>query len=426
MWPGRRRSENSPRQMGRDGAKRRGGADQEIDFFEPTIRRFAAALLYQGGQFALLLAIAFLLLAAFVQAPEPGRVIAVGDVHGNLDGLVAILQKTSLIDHGRRWSGGSATLVQTGDLLDRGPQSRAVLDLMIALQKEAPRRNGRVLVSLGNHEVMSMMSDLRYVVPEDYAAFADGRSEQRRKTAFQNYSKQQAERGRSVNEAAWMQAHAPGSIERQEAFGPQGAYGRWLRDLPAVNTVDASIFLHGGISPELSAWTVGKINASVRAELQAFDKYKQYMVDNKIAFPFFTFDELVSTAKAEVDTLKSKQKPGDETPEDIRMLEEFLRLGSWLSVNENGPLWFRGYSVWPDEEGEANLARLTQAFKVKRIVAGHTPQPNGEIRRRFGGMVYLIDTGMLSSYYPGGKAAALEISGDRIRAIYLDTQTELK
>ena len=62
---------------------------------------------------------------------------------------------------------------------------------------------------------------------------------------------------------------------------------------------------------------------------------------------------------------------------------------------------------------------------MKRIVVGHTPQPNGEIRRRFGGKVFLIDTGMLSNYFKGGKASALEISKDSIRAIYIDKQIGL-
>ena len=159
--------------------------------------------------------IAFLLLTVFIRAQEAERIVAIADVHGDFDALVAILQKAGLIDETRHWSGGSSTLVQTGELLDRGPKSRAVMDLMMALQKEAPRRKGSVRIALGNHEVMNIMGDLRYVVPEDYAAFADVRSEQRRKAAFQNYSRQQVGRGRSVDEAVWMRAHPPGFGNRE-------------------------------------------------------------------------------------------------------------------------------------------------------------------------------------------------------------------
>ena len=373
--------------------------------------------------------ILLLLLTAFLQAPAAGRIVAIGDVHGNLDGLVAILQKANLIDQTRHWTGDSATLVQTGDLLDRGPRSRDVLDLMMALQKEAPRRNGSVRISLGNHEVMTMMGDLRYAVPQDYAAFVDSRSEQRRKAAFQNYSSYQKQHGASVNEGVWMQAHPAGFIERQEAFSARGAYGRWLRTLPAVNKVDAAVFLHGGLSPELTSWTVEKINAGVSNEIRAFDKYKQYMVEKKIALAFFTFDELIAAARAALDASKakpqSKEDAGDNAAPDNQIIEDFLQLGGWLSVSENGPLWFRGYDNWTEDEGERRLSPLMQGLNIKRAVVGHTPQPNGEIRRRFGGKIFLIDTGMLSSYYPGGKASALEISKDRIRAIYIDRETDL-
>jgi len=53
-------------------------------------------------------------------------------------------------------------------------------------------------------------------------------------------------------------------------------------------------------------------------------------------------------------------------------------------------------------------------------------QKGGRIRPRFGNKVFLIDTGMLSSYYPGGRASALEICGDtRFTAEYMDQQTVL-
>ena len=66
----------------------------------------------------------------------------IGDVHGSLDGLTSILKAAGLIDAGRRWTGGTATLVQTGDLTDRGARGARVLDLMMALEREAPKSQG--------------------------------------------------------------------------------------------------------------------------------------------------------------------------------------------------------------------------------------------------------------------------------------------
>ena len=74
--------------------------------------------------------------------------------------------------------------MQTGDYLDRGGAVRAVLDLLIALEPQARSAGGRVEVLLGNHEVMNMLRELTDVSAEAYASFADARSEDRRRKAY--------------------------------------------------------------------------------------------------------------------------------------------------------------------------------------------------------------------------------------------------
>src|SRR5712671_639457 len=122
-------------------------------------------------------------------AEPPESVVAIADVHNDIDDFVAILLHTGLIDKQNHWTGGKTTFVQVGDLLDRGPKPREVMDLMMALEKEAAKAGGRVVSLLGNHEMMNIMGDLRYVVPVNYASFADGNSEDRRKSAYQQYVK---------------------------------------------------------------------------------------------------------------------------------------------------------------------------------------------------------------------------------------------
>src|ERR1700720_1452121 len=82
-----------------------------------------------------------------VKAPE--SVVAIGDVHNDFDDFVAILQHTGLVDKQNHWAGGKTTFVQVGDLLDRGPKPREVLNLMMALEKEAAQAGGRVVSLLG-------------------------------------------------------------------------------------------------------------------------------------------------------------------------------------------------------------------------------------------------------------------------------------
>ncbi len=117
------------------------------------------------------------------------RVIAVGDVHGDYEQLVAVLQSAGVIDREGKWVGGKAHLVQTGDMLDRGPDSRKVMDLLMRLEGEASKTGGRVHVLIGNHEAMNIYGDLRYVSAGDYASFTDGDSRKRLEEHYQRHLK---------------------------------------------------------------------------------------------------------------------------------------------------------------------------------------------------------------------------------------------
>jgi hypothetical protein len=100
------------------------------------------------------------------------RVVVFADVHGAYGALVELLRSTGVIDADLRWSAGSAHVVSLGDLLDRGAETRAVLDLVMRLQREAQDAGGRMHVVLGNHELMSLLGDWRYVAAGDYESFA--------------------------------------------------------------------------------------------------------------------------------------------------------------------------------------------------------------------------------------------------------------
>src|SRR5271169_472777 len=79
----------------------------------------------------LLLAVVFLHSSATVSSERmPERLVAVGDVHGAFDDFCLILKRAGLVDEQNHWTGGSATLVQMGDLVDRGPKSREAMDLV--------------------------------------------------------------------------------------------------------------------------------------------------------------------------------------------------------------------------------------------------------------------------------------------------------
>jgi hypothetical protein len=267
----------------------------------------------------------------------------------------------------------------------------------------------------------------------NYASFADGNSDKRQKAAYDEYMKwrdrhasllAELPQPMELTEAEWMARHPAGFIEQREAYGPKGEYGAWLRGHAAVAEIEGIIFLHGGIHPGLAKTNLDAMNNRIQQEIKAFDGSKQYLQNEKLILPFFNLQEINSVLQAEVIAERKSHAPGND--ERQAKILEFLKFQDWLSVRVDGPLWFRGYDQWSEEEGAPQATKLLEAYKATHIVVGHTVQKGGRIRPRFGNKVFLIDTGMLSSYYPGGRPSALEICGDaKIIAVYLDQQVVL-
>ena len=386
--------------------------------------------------------LALSLAAVAAAAAAAPRIVAVGDVHGDLPAFRSILAEAGLLDAGGDWAGGDALLVQLGDLIDRGPSMRGVLDFAMDLEQAAAQRGGRVVALLGNHEVMNMTGDLRYVAPANYAEFADSGSEKRRADAWLRVRKLRQERARRLGQAeppsgpearqAWLDAHPPGFLEHQAAFGPDGKYGRWLRSRPACFAAQGTAFFHGGLSPALARVPLDEIDRRVHRDLEALDSDRRLFVAQGLILDFFDLpetiqavrDELRAIAASEAAATAAAAKAGKkhETPaadaERKGIYERFLDWGSWTINSADGPLWFRGFSEWSDAEGTAAMPALLADAGVERFVVGHTVQEAGRIRVRFGGAVVLIDTGLNASYVPGGRASALEVADGALSAIY--------
>src|SRR4051812_9673181 len=187
------------------------------------------------------MAVLIFICAFQISAKTQSRIIAVGDVHGAFPEFEAILKKTGLLDSKRGasggWKGGETVFVQLGDMIDRGAGTRDGLNLVMDLERSAQKqKKGKVVALLGNDEVMAMMGDFRYVGPEDYASFATKDSEKVRQAAYRDYlSFLAADENAGVKPAEklspekWMAEHPLGYFERRDAFGPQGVYGKWLR-----------------------------------------------------------------------------------------------------------------------------------------------------------------------------------------------------
>jgi hypothetical protein len=307
------------------------------------------------------------------------------------------------------------------------------MDLVISLENEAPKVGGRVVALLGNHEMMNVMGDLRYVTSENYATYADSNSAERQRSAYQEYVKWRRSHAQllaslpqpmELTEAEWMARHPPGFVEQREAFSPKGSYGKWLREHSAVAKIGEVIFVHGGIHPNLAHLKLDTMNSHIRDEIKAFDSAEQDLIDQKVILPFFTLQEISAAVQAELTAERKSLVPSDQQRQ--ARLVGFLGYGDWLSVRVDGPLWFRGYDQWSEEEGAAQIGKVLESYNAKRIVVGHTVQKGGRMRPRFGNRVFLIDTGMLRSYYAGGRPSALEILGNaKFTAEYTDQRVVL-
>ncbi|HEV8131962.1 MAG TPA: metallophosphoesterase [Acidobacteriota bacterium] len=308
-----------------------------------------------------------LLVLAFADKPKEfrwkfsgiSRIVAIGDVHGAYDSFVELLQKTGLIDKRLNWTGGETHLVQTGDVVDRGPDSRKALKLLMSLEKQAAKTNGAVHALIGNHEAMNIYGDLRYVSAEEYASYRTQDSP----LLLDRLLKKEIAQKRTADPSLdldkfrqeWHAKHPLGFVERLLAFAKEGEFGDWLRGHNAIVQVNDIIFLHGGIGPKYAGQAIPSMNNRIRAELN-----------------------------------------------------DFSLLDGGITADGEGPLWYRELAQGTLDTTAVNS--IFQQLGVSRMVIGHTVMPT--VTSRYDGRIWCIDTGMLK-IYNGGNPTALIIENGR-------------
>ena len=160
----------------------------------------------------------------------PEKLIAISDIEGNFEAFRDFLINNGVINSDNQWLFGMGHLVLNGDFFDRGLNVTECLWFIYHIEQEAVKNGGYVHFILGNHEIMNMNDDIRYV------------------------RKKYTETSKFLNE------------DYKNLYKPNTELGRWLETKNIVEKIGPYLFLHGGISEELNLLnpTIEEINTKSR------------------------------------------------------------------------------------------------------------------------------------------------------------------
>jgi hypothetical protein len=317
------------------------------------------------------------------------RVVAVADLHGDYERFVFILTQpgVGVLDEELHWIAGKTHLVQLGDIMDRGPDAKEILDLLIRLEKEAEAVGGMVHVLIGNHEEMNItgisLDYPGYVKVKQFVDFLpdsyrESQEAKYLKTLSPQERKKAKESGLDVatdeNLASfWQKIIDRKDSESRKAYvlGFNDAYGDWLLQKNVIIMIDDIIFVHGGVSEAFSKWPLREINTVMRTELAFF---RGRMRDpRQYRRPF---------------------KPK-------------------LVYNSDSPIWYKGLASKGAESAQPEVDRILANMGARTMVIGHNffSYPGGSpiVQKnnvaRFQDKIWMMDTGISGSY--GGVPSAL-------------------
>jgi hypothetical protein len=180
--------------------------------------------------------------------PAPARLVAIGDLHGDMAATRKVLMLAGAIDAKDAWVGGKLVVVQTGDAVDRGDDDRAILDLLERLKGEAAKAGGELVAMSGNHEIMNASFDFRYVTPPSFGTFADVKP-------------------KNPDVAAALEHLDAPTRGRAAAFAPGGPYANMIAKRPVIYRSGDTVFVHGGVLPKHVKYGIDRINDETRAWL---------------------------------------------------------------------------------------------------------------------------------------------------------------
>ena len=305
------------------------------------------------------------------------RVVAFADVHGAYSELTALLQSQGVVDADLHWSAGKTHLVSLGDLLDRGDDSRKVMDLLMRLQPEAIAAGGHVHVVIGNHEAMNVLGDLRYVSRGEYAAYMGDEDAATRDARRKEFLARQSGR----TEADFDRLFPPGYFGQRKLLGPDGKYGKWILAQPALIVVNDTVYMHGGPSLTLGNRSVARLDRDYSAAVDAYLSTEAALREAGLIEFEDLYGQRAALAQARLDSVPADDRKTSLAP----LVARFAQADDDPLIGANGPNWYRGAALC-NECAEADVLRpFLRQVGVKRVVVGLTVARNGTVAWRFDG-----------------------------------------
>lgn len=314
----------------------------------------------------------------------PGRIVVFGDIHNDVHALATILTGTGALDLEGNWISGTDHVVSLGDLIGKGPYSRATYDLFLHAKEQAERSKGQVHGLYGNHEQgLEWELYTRYLGEDDVFAYEDFAllpTEEEYRAHVQKMKSAALSLGRGWNEENERGVRALFRFERvEQAVGrawslPESPYARDLRTKNTILRIGEYLFIHAGVGDFL--WQapqshVDVINAAYRNRMAAFQKV----------------------------TLGDRKAKLSQGPMD------------WMNRSRmDSPIWSRNCA--DGEFQQARLEIILATMGAKHLLFAHSPTPSREIEKRYNGLAHNLDSGI--SVAIGGTITAAVITQDGI------------
>jgi hypothetical protein len=163
----------------------------------------------------------------------PGKMLVISDIHGNYKGLEMILTGAGVLDDNLNWVFGNGHIVFDGDIFDRGNNATECLWLIYKLEGEAEKHGGKVHFILGNHELMNLKENYKYV-RNKYFIVSDSLK-----------------------------------LDYKKWYAPDTELGKWLRSKNSMEKIGDYLFLHAGISKDFpkGVYSITDINNNIRSTI---------------------------------------------------------------------------------------------------------------------------------------------------------------